>query len=365
MREVPAADTILKKAVDAFKQLDDWKNLEPLLVGLHQAGRVLHADTQSKIVRRAAQQGRLDDLFYIMRQAGRTGFFMNAHEPISTFLTWTYRECMIEEKGRAHALKRGLNRCSILFGDILEREEHGGNPIAKSPHLQFRNLRFPLTRDPQLLSVPLGLAAQHTLLEGSHVVDQDKSLAEVERISVLICNLWRPKNPSLGGGLGGQGLAGLHPEDSYYDANWVKYLRNPNKRLEWEAILVRSLEDAAEVLTREGKHYLSVAQQLARIAEVVRAEAEVDIRAPEMSTKRVGHYFWQHLVENPINLLKYKAADKWRPDENARKRLRMGEKLHPMDRETETVRSQDIANQYPNAFTFALHDSQQKDTAIA
>ena len=60
VREVPPSDLILKRAVDTFKDLEDWKNLEPLLVGLRQAGRVLHSDTRSKIIRRAGQQGRLD-----------------------------------------------------------------------------------------------------------------------------------------------------------------------------------------------------------------------------------------------------------------------------------------------------------------
>ena len=284
----------------------------------------------------------------MMRHGDRTGFYMNAHEPVSTFVAWTYRECMIEENSLAHALKRGMNRCNILFGDILERPDHGGSPIAKGPHLGFRSLRFHLTRDPQLLAVPLGLAAQHRLLNKPGVVAKDHSLDEVKRLGSLVCNLWRPKNPNIRGGLGGQGLAGLHPEDSYFDANWAKYLRNANKRLEWEAILVRSFEDAAEVLARENE--LPLARQLARIAEVIRAEAEIDRTASIISEKTVGHYMWQKLVEEPLKSNHYRESSQWKPSEKVRAALRQGGQLHPLDRQESALKDQVIEN-HINAVT--------------
>ncbi|KAJ2906874.1 hypothetical protein MKZ38_010372 [Zalerion maritima] len=323
LRDVPAADSILKRAVDTFKGAEDWKNLEPILVGLRQAGRVLHADTRSKIVRRAGQQRRLDDLFYLMHHATRTGFYMNAHEPVSTFLLWTYRECMVEDHGQG--LAKGIARCDRLYVDVLEREDHGSSPIAKQPHLAFRNERFHLTRDPQLLAVSLGLRAQLILSPLPYISEENKAenLKQVHYLSGLVCSLWNPRNPKVEAGIGGQGLGGLHPQDSYFDANWTKYLRNTNKRLEWEAIIVRAFEDAAEAICETD---LPVAKQLGRIAEVVRAEAEVDIVSPIAKDGTLGKHIWKCLIAEPkvSGKTEYKNENTWRPDEKTKKHLRQG-----------------------------------------
>lgn len=322
LQDTPNSQWAICRALDAFRTGDDWKNLEPLLVGMRQAGRGLPSDIRSKIIRKAAMTGRMDALWDFMRQANRTGFYLNTHETVATAVASSWRLATIEGNFEVGNLTKAITRCTTIFEDIMPREGHADAPLAKRPHERHAHLRFQLLRDPQLLGAFLGLHAARVLAINRGMEERKddpeklkewrkqtqgarrQSRVEVPKLARLVSELWKPKFVG-----GGKGLKGLHPEDAYFDKNWVKYLRQPNKRVEWQTILARGFEDAADVLMlpnqkiekEESERHRVIAQRLRQIANDLRKEAAVDLEDPLVKDNRrgmprLGRMMWNKVV---------------------------------------------------------------------
>ncbi|EOO02265.1 hypothetical protein UCRPA7_2233 [Phaeoacremonium minimum UCRPA7] len=209
--DIPNTRKILFEAIDKMVTREDWSNLPHLLEGLYyNANRKLLPEDYPKMTRKAGVKGQTYTIIECARQVKKTGFRLDTSEKVQELLSWV-QLMAIDAEMDPEVTKKALTWSELVL-EMLEDKQH--QPKRKD---EVFLKRFPLNRDPQILSVPLFLSAS---LAASQPGDEE-IIEKVTKYAKDIVNLW-PAD---------KGLMELHPAESYEDKCGVQYLVLKNKLL--------------------------------------------------------------------------------------------------------------------------------------
>ncbi|KAI1153066.1 hypothetical protein F4825DRAFT_283451 [Nemania diffusa] len=232
MTDVPSTRKSLIAAVSQFETAADFANLNPLLDGLHYAGRKLELSTYAGLVRRAGIKGYIYDIIDCARSARRTGLKLDTSEKVNMVLHFVQlkaRDADWDEDATKQAL-----RWAEMVVDMLQEETHQPTRSKDNPPLPGE---LPLYRDPMVLAAPLHLAAVLVAQHGAG----EKILEKVNKLARDILITW-PE---------GTKLKEVQPADLYRDHDKMGFLCSPSKFLAIASPLLHGLETAVKVAEPE------------------------------------------------------------------------------------------------------------------
>lgn len=180
---MPKTTPLLKEIMINFKTAEDYANLQPLLEGLHQAGRRIKPAQQAQITRLACGSGHYQTLLECARAVKRTGLKLEEHEAVLNLLT-TIQVKAVDAGWAPGATKQALRHAEMVL-EMLESEDHAPRKrkVGDEYHDSVR-----LHTTPVVILAPLHLAAalgdvEKTTKLGSdllHVWPEGKKLTEVQ-----------------------------------------------------------------------------------------------------------------------------------------------------------------------------------------
>ncbi|KAJ1335402.1 hypothetical protein MN608_02139 [Microdochium nivale] len=181
--DMPKTAPLLKEIITKFKTAEDYANLQPLLEGLHQAGRKMKPAQQAQIARVVCGNGHYQTLLECARAVKRTGFKLEEHETVLNLLT-TIQIKAVDAGWAPGATKQALRHAEMVL-EMLESEDHTPRK-RKVGDEYFDGVRLHTT--PVVILAPLHLAAalgdvEKTTKLGSdllHVWPAGKKLTEVQ-----------------------------------------------------------------------------------------------------------------------------------------------------------------------------------------
>ncbi|KAK6196983.1 hypothetical protein LQW54_010999 [Pestalotiopsis sp. IQ-011] len=228
--EIPNTRRSVIEAIQKFDAAsdDDFKNLRPLLEGVHGAGRQLGDKFYAKVVRVVGGKGRVAELVELARSGRKTGFRLDTSEKANEVLHFIQLGALDAAWSRAQT-QQALRWAELVI-DMVEDEAHA------APKATWVEGSLPLSRDPQVLMAPLHLAAALVVKAG---VQDEKLVAKADRLAGAIVKLW-PAD---------RGLRKIHPVRSYVEDNQMGYLLDANKFVALAAPLLHGLGLAQQVVT--------------------------------------------------------------------------------------------------------------------
>ncbi|KXJ94455.1 hypothetical protein Micbo1qcDRAFT_231941 [Microdochium bolleyi] len=152
--DIPETRRLLKDIILKFRTAEDFANLQPLLEGLHQAGRKLKPRQQSQLARIVCERGQYQALLECARAVKRTGFKLETHEVVLKLLT-TIQMKAVHAGWSPAATKQALRHAEMVL-EMLESEDHA--PRKRQVGTEW----VPGTRlqtTPMMILAPLHLAA--------------------------------------------------------------------------------------------------------------------------------------------------------------------------------------------------------------
>ncbi|KAH8894940.1 hypothetical protein GQ53DRAFT_804549 [Thozetella sp. PMI_491] len=251
---LPNTRKLFLSALRNMKTAEDLKLLPRLLEGICvQAGRKLPWEDLNKIIRKTQLQG----CFYValdcVAASKRTNFRLTRSEVVNNLLTALQEEAINKDFERESTEK--MLAWSVRVIEMLEDPAHKPR---RNERLHWTS-GFPLSRDPQILSARLHLAAALAL---KHNEGKDEG-GKVAKYADEIVKLW----PS------GAGLLDLHEKEAYTDRNRLQYLQQPNgflwyaspilNGLNWASQVVQDQRLSAELQTRSAAVEKEIQQALA------------------------------------------------------------------------------------------------------
>lgn len=246
--EIPNTRKSVVQAIEKFDGASDadFKNLRPLLEGVHAAGRRLDDDFFAKILRVVGMKGRVFELVELARGAKKTGLKLDTSEKVNEILHFLQLKALDAEWSRAET-EHALRQAEVVL-ELLEEEVHAPKTYIEGD--------LPLRRDPQVLVAPLHLAAALVVKGG---VKDEKVVAKVNKLASTAVKIW----PA------GQGLRKLHPLRSYVEDQGMGYLLDANKFVALTTPLLHGLQLASQAVTEPG-----LAAEVQSRAETLRGEIQ-------------------------------------------------------------------------------------------
>ena len=266
LTDFPNTNKAVGAAIRAMRKPGDFEQLPRLLAGVCvQAGRKIKPDYFPRMVRRAADAGRLDVIMRCVESVDRTGFKLNTPETVNELLV-SIQKAAADRNWDKGETEKALKRTQQVLDVMEEEPAHHRDLKGKHERLQ----RYPLYRDPQFLAARLHMEAALAL---KHHDGKDVD-GLVARHANQIVQLWPAK----------AGLLDLHPDEAYNHAEGVKYMLH-RRTFVWAAAPVLSaLRKAAQVVDS------ALATELKSRADKVEEELEIALRAAGGEGRGVDFY---------------------------------------------------------------------------
>ncbi|KAJ9154938.1 hypothetical protein NKR23_g2172 [Pleurostoma richardsiae] len=228
LTDIPNTREILDKAIERMDTKEDFENLPRLLEGLcYNANRKLKTHDYVKMTTTAGERGCIYTIIDCARQVRKTEFKLDKSEKVQLIMEYLQLKALNSEWGENEA-KKALAWAEMVV-EMADREEHLPKQTTKT------SKRFPLSRDPQILSTPLFLAAG---IAKHHNGGQDVD-GKVAHYAKLVTTLWPAE----------KGLLQLHPEESYEDHEGMHYLAHKkDKLLEVGAPILYGMQLASQIV---------------------------------------------------------------------------------------------------------------------
>ncbi|KAF7556074.1 hypothetical protein G7046_g6413 [Stylonectria norvegica] len=120
--EVPNSKKILAEALNLMKTNNDWENLGTLLAGYHKANVKTKPRQISKIIRLSAADGGAHHVIEAVKQATKTGLFLNRKEYVVGLLS-SINLKIANHKGSIKEAVQAANWNELVF-ELIQRPEH-------------------------------------------------------------------------------------------------------------------------------------------------------------------------------------------------------------------------------------------------
>ncbi len=274
LRDLPSAKAEVRKALNAMKTKSDFNNLPRLLEGI-----CVHAKVQlppqlfAKMVRRAAEHGRLPLIMEAIKVPKRSGFKLDAPQTINHLL-FAIQKAAIDSNWDKKETTLALSRIQTVLGLLEGEPQH--QPRGEA--LEVAKLRsVPFYRDPLYLGARLHVAAA---LAVKHQEGKDVG-GYVAKYAQQVLKLW-PE---------GTGVLDLHPASLYKEHRGygLDELLDPSTFLWTTSPVLNGLRWAAQVVEPE------ISAQLLNRAKALEAEIAVVLAKPNLKPGTKGPVVYEQL----------------------------------------------------------------------
>ncbi|KAF3021921.1 hypothetical protein E8E14_007328 [Neopestalotiopsis sp. 37M] len=228
--EIPNTRRSVVEAIKKFDSDEDFKNLRPLIEGVHGAGRQLGDGFYAKVLRVVGDKGRVAELMELARASKKSGFHLDTSEKVNELLHFIQLSAL--ESGWSRAETEQALRWAEHVVDMVQDE------ATQAPQKQRTviNGDLALHRDPQVLLAPLHLASALIVKSG---VKDAQTAAKANKLAATIVKLW-PAD---------RALRKIHPVSSYIEDSQRGYLLEANKFVAMAAPLLHGLGLASQAVT--------------------------------------------------------------------------------------------------------------------